>query len=530
MLHGTPKGNDFWGAEMERDYATSFYDGSKEEQKFVLDIRKSKDSKVYCYYTYARYNIADNGDRQGGYFAISLRMDKLYENPIQLYQILDGVFYSKVIGGFLELKQDYFKYKFTSFSENQDCLKVIEKSIENSFENLLDAKKFVTFNPSLSQNGKVCKLNLVDFTESNVKKAFAQCSKIVVSPFYASINEVGAEDRINKLKEQFQKDIVAKDEEIEKLKEDAKTLNSSISSYKKVVEEKDEEIKKNKRNGDLEKLVLQIKEPIWKLSDYFDSKETASEMPKVRPQRHLLRYVNIILICFVLLLCVLILINSYHPKNIDTVPNEINIRCDSLKRIIESDKTKIAQLEEQLASLHPDVPDNPIPKKSLRIDVANYNGGNLEVGKKYVVSIKEGNNVFNESGSWSISGDICEIEGDLHNNTITIKPIAQGNIEINYVTSNATVSPRTFSVVSRQTTQKVSISGPKQNDTLIIGQCYEFSVSTNNKGKWRVDGFEYKEGKPEDNLILVSPQKEIGVISFQPDNGTKVSLKYNCKK
>ena len=72
ILHGVPNGQDFWGANDDNHYFSTFYVQKSEREYLSIEARKVS-GKSYCYYNYLKYNNVTASDgRAGAYLGILL--------------------------------------------------------------------------------------------------------------------------------------------------------------------------------------------------------------------------------------------------------------------------------------------------------------------------------------------------------------------------------------------------------------------------------------------------------------------------
>lgn len=198
FVHGVPSGEGFWGEKEDRNYFGSFYNGSTDAVKFLVQTRKLKD-KAYCYYNYLVYrtpdsptpNVAGNDGRDGSYFGLSLRFDAYCKDIQTMYRILDMVFNICVMGTILRMDRKKLKYKIADFSMASTVITNMEKLTFDLVKRAFSADCFMPLTdfPLNGTNGP--SINLYDCTADNVTQAMKQYGKVAVSPYFMNRRELG---------------------------------------------------------------------------------------------------------------------------------------------------------------------------------------------------------------------------------------------------------------------------------------------------------------------------------------------------
>ena len=281
ILHGVPNGQDFWGANDDNHYFSTFYVQKSEKEYLSIETRKIS-GKSYCYYNYLKYNnvIAADG-RAGAYLGITLRFDAYYKDILNIYQLFEVV-YNNLLDAIFEKNGDNIKYKVSKFEAAGSNLNEIEKKVVNLIKLSATAKDFTALNDSFFNNeDKTLPVFLLDCTPDMVLQALKKYGKIDISKYYPSTNEAkkmrNIEDRFISALSQKDKDIEEKNQQISKLSGECQNLKNSLNSEKeevirlgKVVSDKENTIKKNEASlkqvdelkANLEKLTttLQVKD------------------------------------------------------------------------------------------------------------------------------------------------------------------------------------------------------------------------------------------------------------------------------
>ena len=281
ILHGVPNGQDFWGANDDNHYFSTFYVQKSEREYLSIEARKVS-GKSYCYYNYLKYNNVTAADgRAGAYLGITLRFDAYYKDVLNIYQLFEIV-YNNLLDTIFEKNGEAIKYKISKFEAADSNLNEIKKKVVNLIQLSATAKDFTALNDSFFNNeDKTLPAFLLDCTPDNVLQALKKYGKIDVSKYYPSNNEAkkmrNIEERFIATISQKDKDLEEKNQQISKIADDCQNLKSNLSAEKeevlrlgKVVSEKENTIKKNEASL---KQVDELKSKIEKLTTTLQTKE-----------------------------------------------------------------------------------------------------------------------------------------------------------------------------------------------------------------------------------------------------------------
>lgn len=148
-IHGTPKGQNIWGAEEDRDYIKSCYTSETEEKvRFIIEVSPRTNRTYFSYLRYKDFLSADN--RPGAYFGMTLSIDGLYycKDTANLYKLFDQIYTKCVANGtIVEKRQDKEAYKVSSFAEKTAKLEEIQKLL------------LETFTKSFVDKGDICRID-----------------------------------------------------------------------------------------------------------------------------------------------------------------------------------------------------------------------------------------------------------------------------------------------------------------------------------------------------------------------------------
>jgi len=235
FLHGTPKGQDLWGKEEDRNYFTGFYNGSQDEQQFLIETRPSNKK---CYYHYLVYkNMADSDGRSGAYFGLSIRLDVYCKNYANIYRILDYLYNSFVLSKILNVDGNRLRYAVYSFKEADDVAKVMEQTAIQLFQKGFKKEDFQPASDFPTPAGNTVKANLYECTQENVLAALKKYGKVAMSPFYPTRKEQTLEQQHQAQLQDMQKRCTVQiQSEREKADSEKAELRNQVAAEKKNVE------------------------------------------------------------------------------------------------------------------------------------------------------------------------------------------------------------------------------------------------------------------------------------------------------
>lgn len=454
FAHGVPSGESFWGPEDDRNYFGTFYDGSSDEIKFLIQVRSLR-GKAYCYYNYlvyrsvgsAKANIVGNDGRDGSYFGISLRMDAYCKDVVNMYRILDTLYNVFVIGKILKPEKSNLKYAVTDFKSISAHLGVIEQEAIQLIKNAFSLDSFIGLNGFALEGKGTPTYNLYDCTAESVLAALKKYSRIAISPYYPSNKESAIQQQYQSQIQQVQQqcdarlkaDAEARSKEkseyttslssvksqVGKLQAEIAQKDTTISNQKKEISRLEGELRSIGQHRKIEQILAPIKEPINKLSDAIQAivptpnDDYKGEHHGGRGRRFSISKVCTLLIPSANLLLLLLVAGALLN------PFKKNVFMSSEKHTIDSLENKIMQLEEELTVARTsgtgtaDNPfENPFDINDVKIDISPYSGGSAKLSKntEYTVRAIGGS----EQGKWSVSdASITETEDP---DMIKIKP------------------------------------------------------------------------------------------------------------
>lgn len=461
IFSGVPKGEDYWGPQNDQIYFSTFYNGNKYEgNRFLVEVRRSGD-KTYSYYSYLKSNTSDFENRSGGYFCMSLRLDMLCLDVVNLYHFMDLIFNKFVNNNFLIQTSNILRYQITNFGQKQNDIQLCQSNLIELIQNYMTGNDFVAFDESFKVTKTVVpEFNFNDCTKDNVLAAIKKNAAIICSSTALLQREQIAQQSFDSRLTSATK---AKEDEISNLKNEHQTiktqytqlqteitqLRGEIEKLNNEIKQKDAEIKQNSLRQNVSQIVSQIKDPINKLASFTEQSFQDHKKGTQKKEQEQSSFLETIVkwIIPVLNFLVLLGIGAYLFFGFGAKSNS-NDNSSLLSQISQDVKTLIShnnvnKSEESLSEgnnatksttnetqrqNNADNQDNNTSYDFSRvnIDIREYSGsGPLTLGKTYHVTVK--NNPC--EGEWEI--DNMQYENKT-SNSIDIIPNNRGNVVISY--------------------------------------------------------------------------------------------------
>lgn len=458
LIHGVPDGQKFFGIKEEQTNMGLFYDNSIESVKFVIETKKQGNT-AYTYYSYLRYKgLIEAGGRTGGYFGMTLRIDKYYQDAIHIYNLLDILFKRHIVGTILTPSGGGYKYIVTNFATKTEDINRLQQGLIQLIQDTCVSEKFLDIDASfIHPITLAAKGNITDVTEGSILTYIKKYSKVVLSPDYESNMEKEYKQKLRKAEDLGGDIITQKDKKIEEQDKTIKSLETQIVTRQqriKALEEetkqKGDEIQSLRKKGDLAQLIDKLKEPITSLADYFRIKDPKPQPPTFKQKNFLLGIISCALSVGILVLCIVSLCIKDAPASQDIIKlkSEISILKTDKQKLtkeigIKSDS--IRELSQQKLHAFPDA-----YTQTLRIDISrsnggSYSGGDVKPEKEYILRVydivykkdksKKDKKILDEQytsgGTWNVTG-AERIDGKITDDHITIKTNSEGKLQITY--------------------------------------------------------------------------------------------------
>ena len=185
LVHGVPDGQKYYGTKDEQTNMGLFYDNSQESVKFVVETKK-QGSTAFVYYSYLRYKgMIEAGGRLGGYFGLTLRLDKYYQEAIHIYNLLEMVFKRYIVGSLLTPSGDGYKYTILDFASKASEIAQMQQMLIQLIQTTCSPNKFLDIDASfIHPISAAPRANITDVSDAAILASIKKYSKVVLSPDY----------------------------------------------------------------------------------------------------------------------------------------------------------------------------------------------------------------------------------------------------------------------------------------------------------------------------------------------------------
>lgn len=267
-IHGVPNGQRIWGNGGDDQVINQFYGAASEEQtKFLAEVRKSG-GQNFCYYSILKYNnVSAESGRAGSYFGLTIKMDMVCTKVKTMFQILDLIYNSAIVGKFLKKEGERLQYIISDFKEKEDHCKAIFDKIMTLLGQSLDGNDFVSITPSMLNGKGTPKYNLAEYSSEIAFANLNQYGSVAVSAEYPSAHLASfikkKEAEVSALRQQSAKE----------LQEQEQRSNAAIQQTR---EQAHREIEQTKaRYSDIDKKVLEHEQTIKHLHNNVEQLQLA---------------------------------------------------------------------------------------------------------------------------------------------------------------------------------------------------------------------------------------------------------------
>lgn len=314
LIHGVPDGQKYYGAKEEQTNMGLFYDNSMESVKFVVETKK-QGSTAFVYYSYLRYKgMIEAGGRLGGYFGLTLRLDKYYQDAIHIYNLLEIVFKRYIVGSLLTPSGEGYKYTVPDFASKASDIAQMQQALIQLIQATCAPNKFLDIDASfIHPIAAVPSANIADVSDAAILASIKKYSKVVLSPDYELNIEKEYKKKVQEAEGKGGNIVAEKDKKIADKDSTIASLNTKVTSQQNQIavleqesKRKDTEIQQLKQKGDLAQQVAKIKDPIMTIAEFFRIKNPTPKEPDYGRKNHQLSIINGILICIVLVVIVVL--------------------------------------------------------------------------------------------------------------------------------------------------------------------------------------------------------------------------------
>lgn len=508
LVHGVPDGQKYYGTKDEQTNMGLFYDNSQESVKFVVETKK-QGSTAFVYYSYLRYKgMIEAGGRLGGYFGLTLRLDKYYQDAIHIYNLLEMVFKRYIVGSLLTPSGDGYKYTIPDFASKASEIAQMQQMLIQLIQTTCSPNKFLDIDASfIHPISAAPRANIADVSDAAILASIKKYSKVVLSHDY-ELNIVKeykkkiqeADGKGGNIIAEKDKKIAEKDSSIASLNTKVASQQNQIAVLEQESKRKDTEIQQLKQKGDLAQQVAKIKDPIMTIAEFFRIKNPTPKEPDYGRKNHQLSIINGILICIVLVvIVVLFLIHKPAAGGGSVNPTKT-------KEYIEL-KT---QYDELLKTYN-----------NLLVQIQKPNGDSQAAAKK----------AEEERRAAELKAEETR-KAEAKKKAEEEKKAAEAKKKVEEEKKAAEAKKKAEE--ARKTAAKnFSIVIDPKVEEVEVGKEYSFSISGyEGNGTWGVDGFSAPIDKSASAIKVTAIDKgnQKATISYTPEGGQKKTISFNYKQ
>ncbi len=515
LIHGVPDGQKYYGTKEEQTNMGLFYDNSMESVKFVVETKK-QGSTAFVYYSYLRYKgMIEAGGRLGGYFGLTLRLDKYYQDAIHIYNLLEIVFKRYIVGSLLTPSGEGYKYTVPDFASKASDIAQMQQAFIQLIQATCAPNKFLDIDASfIHPISAVPSANIADVSDAAILASIKKYSKVALSPDYELNIEKEYKKKVQEAEGRGGNIVAEKDKKIAEKDSTIASLNTKFTSQQNQIavleqesKRKDTEIQQLKQKGDLAQQVAKIKDPIMTIAEFFRIKDPTPKEPDYGRKNYFLGILSCGLSVIILALCVFSLLrNPSSTPNDNKKEDRLEAQVGSLNKEIERLTGIIREKNDTIADLRTKITPTaqPVTAEQLKIDVdgkdiagAKFGAGKtMSTNQQYTIKIlkKAGGRISNNTGKWKLTNATLK-SGNLTDAQITIQPKDAGEVKFEYIPNDLTK----FASKSRSEQAKVpEVTNPIEfslildpnEDVVIAGNTYTVKVSgyTGDVDTWRFSG------------------------------------------
>ncbi|MBO6118366.1 MAG: hypothetical protein J6P44_07480 [Bacteroidales bacterium] len=306
-LHGVPSGQKVSDNGKDVRYISGFYNGNvlHADRGLVIEVVGKK-----IYYTYLKYDLIANDNRQGSYFGLTLMIDaNYYENYLHIYSLLEGIYRQKIDGSIIK------NNKFIVADFTKQLQEEISKIIEQDIISNHTGKIFPILDGFVKQKGELLRINCGEINDFEITKLLKKNLVIYLSDLYQT--------NLSKVKD-FKQKIENKDNEISSLTSSLQRLENEKSSLKSEIQQMKEQNKKLQDQKSFSENINRIETPIKEIAQYLQKRQTSQGRGKLSGKKILL-----------IIIAVLLAVNVIMFFKFNTTLKEINRNTTLLETIIE---------------------------------------------------------------------------------------------------------------------------------------------------------------------------------------------------
>lgn len=205
IAHGILNGQRFWGADdVCINFLRSFYGKELKAKELIVNVMPINGQKC-CFFTYVCADKAsDKSGRAGGYLALTIKMDWMYADLQNMYNILDAAYRKFIVGRIISQAN---RFLIDDFSSEDETLKRLEQDLNTYIGEFSNQPDLVLCENFAYSGGSTLNVNLMECT-ANLVQQVMKGVVVSVSPLHPNHRE---QQLIQSHQQQLQ--AIAKDKE-----------------------------------------------------------------------------------------------------------------------------------------------------------------------------------------------------------------------------------------------------------------------------------------------------------------------------
>lgn len=186
IAHGILNGQRFWGADdVCINFLRSFYGKELKAKELIVNVMPINGQKC-CFFTYVCADKAsDKSGRAGGYLALTVKMNCMYADLQNMYNILDAAYRKFIVGRIISQAN---RFLIDDFSSQDEMLKRLEQDLNTYIEEFSDQPDLVSCENFAHSGNSALSVNLLECT-ANLVQQVMKGVVISVSPQHPNSRE-----------------------------------------------------------------------------------------------------------------------------------------------------------------------------------------------------------------------------------------------------------------------------------------------------------------------------------------------------
>lgn len=492
VIHGVPQGHQVWGTQADK-YYESFYGKyeiyGKPKQVFVVEVRDNPETRSSYYSLIRPQNVLAASGRPGSYFGMSVRVDGHYCTDVySLFQLLELAYNQYCANKLIKSNGESEQFAVEAFDPRDPNLAEAKRYVLNQIQSHLGAE-FESLDASFTKKNAstVEYYNLDDVNSEAFFNATRIDGRVIISRDYPTKDAVikslrtkdkqhqevkkNDDDRIDELTKEnaelkrIKESYLSLKSEYAKVQEQAQGLSASlatekdnVSTLRQQVSSLSGQVEQLKNAANIQQIASTLEKSMGEMLPFLKTIAPSSkpvqveqpieieEEPRTRVRNASSKNSRTYKIAIIILIALLIggvffafrgLRSGPRISALEKEKKELSAKCDFLQGQVEQlqhsaneSQSSTPSFESVFSVIMPDA----------TIDVKNFSGSEMTMGKEYIVSIKG----YSGPGEWQADGFL--MKGSSNDKSVKITPSKQGMLTIAYKVNGSIVKTRPFYV------------------------------------------------------------------------------------